>query len=110
MYFQECSQVVIGCACSAFVKSNVVDLINENIPLPRIIKGLHECVASRIDALARRLDLKRDIVITGGVAKNTVIIDALENVMGYEFTALPQNIDPQIVGALGAALIGYDKN
>ncbi|MCL6561083.1 MAG: 2-hydroxyglutaryl-CoA dehydratase, partial [Firmicutes bacterium] len=59
--------------------------------------------------LARRVGLERDIVITGGVAKNRGVVETLENILKYKFVTFPENIDPQIIGALGAAVIGFEK-
>lgn len=109
MHFEEGDPVMISNMCSVFAESEVINLINEEVPLPSIIKGLHNSIASKISALARRVGLEEDIVITGGVAKNRGVIEALGNFLGYKFVSFPENIDPQIIGALGAAVIAMEK-
>ncbi|RLG52559.1 MAG: 2-hydroxyglutaryl-CoA dehydratase, partial [Thermoproteota archaeon] len=49
----------------------------------------------------------RDVVVTGGVAKNEGFLKALEEKLGIEVKKPP--IDPQVVGALGAAVIALEK-
>jgi len=60
----------------------------------------------RIIPLATRVGLKRELTLTGGVAKNEGIISAFKRVLGFDVN-LPD--DPQVVGALGAALIAYEE-
>lgn len=109
MHFEEGDPAMISNMCSVFAESEVINLINEEVPLPSIIKGLHNSIASKISALARRVGLEKDIVITGGVAKNRGVVETLENIVGYKFVTFPDNIDPQIIGALGAAVVGFEK-
>ena len=45
--------------------------------------------------------------MTGGVAKNVGVIRSLERELGARLVQLP--VDPQIVGALGAAVIAKEK-
>ena len=103
------SAALISSMCSVFAESEVINLINEEVPLPSIIRGLHRSVAGRISTLARRVGLTKEIVVTGGVAKNRGVIDALKAVLRCDFGVLPEEYDPQIVGALGAAVIAYEK-
>ncbi len=63
-----------------------------------IVAGIHEAIASRIAAMARRVKIEPDIVLTGGVAKNRAMKKALEKEFGMEIKTPPE---PQIVGAVG---------
>lgn len=108
MHFEEGEACTIGNMCSVFAESEVINLVNEGTPLARIIKGLHISLASRVASLARRLGTEPDLVITGGVAKNPGVIDAVKNKLGAEIKTFPEGMDPQIIGALGAALIARD--
>ena len=108
MHFQDGEPCVIGNMCSVFAESEVINLVNEGTPLPRIIKGLHVSLASRVASLVKRLGLEPDIVVTGGVAKNRGVIDALQLKLKIEMKTFPDGVDPQIIGALGAALIAAD--
>ena len=53
-----------------------------------------------------RLCPQGDIVFTGGVAKNPCIIALLEQKLGQELLVAE---DPQLVGALGAALLAKEQ-
>jgi activator of 2-hydroxyglutaryl-CoA dehydratase len=77
------------------------------VELPRIVKGLLLSLAGRVASLSRRLGIVEDIVMTGGVAKNHGVRRAVENKLKIEVKHF-DGADPQIVGALGAALIADD--
>ena len=51
--------------------------------------------------MAGKLRMEKPITMTGGVAKNRGIVDALRRLLKSEIR-VPE--EPQIVGALGAAL------
>jgi predicted CoA-substrate-specific enzyme activase len=104
LHFEDGEPCVIGNLCSVFAESEVINLVNEGAPLPRIVKGLHQSLASRVASLARRIGLEPEVVVTGGVAKNRGVTDALGRKLGVSLRSLPSSVDPQIVGALGAAL------
>jgi len=67
-----------------------------------LIAGVHKAVASRVVAMASSLTFKPDAVFTGGVAKNVGVKKFLEEEIGMELL-VPD--EPQIIGALGAALL-----
>ncbi len=106
-YFREGDPCTITSMCSVFAESEVINLINDGVPLPGIVKGLLLSLASRVSALARRLGMVEEVVMTGGVAKSRGVRGALEKKLGIVLRDF-DGTDPQIVGALGAALIAAD--
>lgn len=108
MHFKEGEPCIIGNMCSVFAESEVINLVNEGVPLPRIVKGLHQSLASRIASMVKRVGIEPDVVVSGGVAKNRGVIDAIESKLNIKTTKFPEGIDPQIVGALGASVIARD--
>jgi len=72
-----------------------------------IVAGIHDAVASRIMSLVYRVGLEEDLTITGGVAKNIGVVTFLEKRLGVTSKKLP--VDPQIIGALGAALTAKEQ-
>lgn len=104
---QSRNPVAITSQCSVFAETEVVSRIAEGAEVVDIVAGIHEAIAARIMSLVYRVGLEKDITITGGVAKNIGVVTCLEKRMGVEAKKLP--IDPQIVGALGAALIAEMK-
>ncbi len=106
-YFGEGDPCTITSMCSVFAESEVINLINDGVELPRIVKGLLLSLAGRVASLSRRLGLVEDIAMTGGVAKNKGVQRAIESKLKTEIKHF-DGVDPQIVGALGAALIAAD--
>lgn len=97
----------ISSQCSVFAESEVVTLVNEGMDLEDIVAGLHASIASRLNSMVRKVGLTEDVVLTGGCAKNEGLAKALEEKLGVGVKKLPQ--DPQIAGAIGAALFAEDK-
>ena len=104
---QSTRPALITSQCSVFAESEVVSLVAEGKRVVDIVAGIHISIASRIMSLVNRIGLEPDLTMTGGVAKNIGVRKALEEKMGIEIKQIP--IDPQIIGALGAALIARDE-
>jgi predicted CoA-substrate-specific enzyme activase len=99
------SPVEISNICTIFTEQEVVSKLSCGIPLQDILGGLHQAIATRIYRLASRLRIEREVVVTGGCAKNAALIKALENKLGLP-VIVPDN--PLITGALGAALLARE--
>jgi predicted CoA-substrate-specific enzyme activase len=95
--------VAITTQCSVFAETEVVSLLAEGTDVVDIVAGIHDAVASRIMTLVNRVGLEREMTITGGVAKNRGVVDFIQKRIGLKAVDLP--LDPQIIGALGAALL-----
>ena len=106
-YFGEGDPCRITSMCSVFAESEVINLINDGVELPRIVKGLLQSLANRVSSLALRLGLVEAVAMTGGVAKNRGVRDAVEQKLNISMQDFG-DADPQLVGALGAALIAAD--
>jgi len=97
--------IKISSTCTVFAETEVVSLIADNQPKDVIIRGLHESIADRILGLVQRVGLEETVALTGGVAKNEGVVRALEDRLRVKLFIPPE---PQIIGALGAALIARD--
>ena len=95
------SEVKISSMCTVFAESEVTGLIARGTPRPEIARGLHEAICDRASALLKRVGVEKEVVFAGGVARNPCLKALLEERLGYPLL-VPDN--PQIVGALGAAL------
>ena len=95
-------KIEITSTCTVFAESEIVSLIGHGIDKGRIVKGLLYSVADRIISMISRLGLEEPVCLTGGVAKNTGILGALEEKLD---TKLLIPFEPQITGALGAAVL-----
>lgn len=71
-----------------------------------ITLGVHEAIAARVAGMARRVGPKERVVFAGGGALNRCLRQLLSRKLGLELT-VPQ--EPQIVGALGAALVACEE-
>jgi len=97
----------ISSTCTVFAQTEIVSLLASGESKENIIAGLHSSIANRVISMAKRVGVKPTIMMTGGVAKNIGVIKALERDLGME-VIVPSDIDPQLVGALGAALIANE--
>ncbi|MFA4837589.1 MAG: BadF/BadG/BcrA/BcrD ATPase family protein, partial [Dehalococcoidia bacterium] len=100
------SPAQISSQCSVFAESEVVTLVNDGVDIADIVAGIHKAIASRLISLVKKVGIKKDFTITGGVAKNIGVVKYLEEGLG-EIKKLPE--DPQLVGAIGAAVIAGEK-
>jgi predicted CoA-substrate-specific enzyme activase len=95
--------VAISNQCVVFAETEIISLINAGKDLSDIVSGLHKALAHRVASLAHGVELDSKLTMTGGVAKNQGMFRALQEALGVHIT--PMSTDPQIIGALGAALL-----
>ena len=94
--------------CVILAESEVISLINDGYNRFEICAGVAASVSNRIISLVKRVDLDEEVAFIGGVAKNALVVTNLERKLGLKFAHL-SGIDPQVVGALGAALVAGDQ-
>ena len=97
--------IKISSMCTVFAESEVVSLIADDQPKEVIIRGLHDSIADRVLGMVNRVGIEEEVTLTGGVAKNEGVARALEERLGVRMFIPPE---PQIIGALGAALLARD--
>jgi len=95
-------KIQISNLCTIFAQQEVVALLSRGERLEDIVAGLHNALASRVAALAQRLGIEPDLVLTGGGAKNTGMVRAVKESLGRELL-VPE--EPLLTGALGAAIL-----
>lgn len=98
-------KVPISSTCTIFAEQEVTAHISLGTALEDIIAGLHSAIASRVVNMTRRLSIETDLVITGGVAKNSGVVSAIKDYAGCS-VHVPEN--PLLSGATGAALLGKE--
>ena len=98
-------KIKISSMCTIFAQQEVVALLSQGEKPENILAGLHDALASRVAGLARRLGIQPDVVLTGGVAKNTGMVRAMRESLGLELL-VPE--EPLITGALGAAILAAE--
>ncbi|MBU0994577.1 MAG: 2-hydroxyglutaryl-CoA dehydratase [Proteobacteria bacterium] len=88
--------------CSIFMELEVLDALYSGKKLTHIAAGLSDAVAKRVASLSASVQMENPVCVTGGVSKNKGVLKFLEKRMQRTFVVLP--VDPQIAGALGAAV------
>lgn len=104
---QASEPVVLQNPCCIITEIEIRYLIMEGRDSADIAAGINDITARRILHLARNLGVRKDVAITGGIAKNTGVVSCLERALEMELVVFAQ--DPQIVGAVGAAVIAADR-
>ena len=99
-------EIKISSMCSVFAESEVISLIAQNKEKCDIIHALNESIAGKTNALLGRVGRESRFMMSGGVAQNIGVVKALEEKIGEELFIYDQ---PEIVGAIGAALFGLDE-
>ena len=99
------SRVAISSMCVVFAETEIIGLLASGVAGEDIIAGVQAAIAARVTSLAgRNIDLP--IVFTGGVAMVSGMNTALQSALGQTVTVSP---DPQMTGALGAAILAAEQ-
>jgi len=97
----------ISNVCAVFAQQDITRLIQQGVHRNDILAGACEAIVKRIYPLFQQVGgIEEAFVISGGVAKNIGVVKSLENRFGIKAHIAP---DPQIVGALGAAILAREK-
>jgi predicted CoA-substrate-specific enzyme activase len=92
--------------CAVFAKSEAIAQYRKGVAKSDILAGLHEAIATRSLNLLKRVSIQKEFTITGGIAKNSGMVAKLTEKVGMEPLLCP---DPQLAGALGAALFAVER-
>ena len=95
----------ISSMCAVFAETEIVGLLARGTAPESIAAGVFRSIARRMCALARRIALHDECVFTGGLATSPGFAAILSDELGLP-VRIPE--DPQVVGALGAALVALD--
>lgn len=98
-------ELKISSMCATFAETEVISLRAEGHSKPDVLGAVHLAIANRTLGLVSRVGKKGPVVMTGGVARNRAAVHYIEKVLGLP-VILPGN--PQVAGALGAALLALD--
>ena len=103
------SPVAITKICSVFTQFEVMCMISEGKNRSDIAAGIARAMADRLNTIVKKVGVEEDVAVTGGVAKNVAVVNNLKEVLGVEILEF-KKIDPQIIGALGAALFAKERS
>ncbi|MBN2177956.1 MAG: 2-hydroxyglutaryl-CoA dehydratase [Deltaproteobacteria bacterium] len=97
----------LAATCTVWAQAEVIHHLNDEKPIPDIASAINQAMAVRVAILARNVGVEREVCMTGGVAKNVAVVANLEKLLDVKVRRL--RVDPQMVGALGAALLAREK-
>jgi (R)-2-hydroxyacyl-CoA dehydratese activating ATPase len=100
--------ITLASACTVWAQADVIQHLNNGVPVADIAAGINSAMASRMSIIVNNIGFERDVVMTGGVAKNAGVVAALEKLLGLRIKRVTR-ADPQLAGAIGAALFAKDK-
>ncbi|MFX1414781.1 MAG: benzoyl-CoA reductase, bzd-type, subunit Q [Promethearchaeota archaeon] len=92
----------VSSTCVVFAKSEAVGLLRKGWPKEKVLAAYCSAMAHRVVTLLLRLGIEEKFAITGGIAKNIGVVKRIEDEL--KLKAPEPNIDPQLAGAIGAAL------
>jgi len=92
----------VSSTCVVFAKSEAVGLLRKGWLKEKVLAAYCSAMAHRVVTLLLRLGIEEKFAITGGIAKNIGVVKRLEDEL--KIKAPEPSIDPQLAGAIGAAL------
>lgn len=98
--------VTFTTGCAVFGESEAISRVAEGVSKEDILAGVHKALADKISTLIERVGLKEPCAISGGGGLNVGLIKRIEE-LGVQLL-IP--FQPQIVNALGAALIAGEQD
>jgi len=102
------SPISMSSQCTIFAESEIINYLSHSEPIENIAAGMHYSLVRRVIQMGKAASIrfKEDIVFSGGVARNTGMVKALEDLLG-EQVIVPE--DPQSTAALGVALMARER-
>jgi benzoyl-CoA reductase subunit A len=91
--------------CVVYAKSEAAGLLRKGWSKEEVLAAYCKAMAEQIYALVEKVGVKPKFAVTGGMAKNRGVMDRLMPMIGME--RMQTEWDPQIAGAVGAALFGF---
>jgi predicted CoA-substrate-specific enzyme activase len=98
--------VRITTTCTVFAESEILSWLGKGKKVEDILWGVHQSIAARSLGLLRRVGIEDEVSFTGGVARNTGMVRALEDALERRLNV---SADSHFIGALGAALFALDR-
>ena len=98
--------VSISTTCTVFAESEVLSWLARGRKIEDILLGVHGSIGKRSFGLLKRVGIDEEITFTGGVTKNTAMVQVLNELLGTEMNVSEES---HFMGALGAALFALER-
>jgi predicted CoA-substrate-specific enzyme activase len=95
-------EMQISSSCTVFPESEVTCLPAKGAGRHDVALALHHSVVRRATGMVKRVSVEQPVLFAGGVARNFCVTRLLEDALQTPMI-VPEN--PQMVGAIGAALL-----
>ncbi len=96
----------ISSVCAVLAESEIINHVSAGVSVEDILRGIHESLADRAGALLKRVEMKSELTLIGGVAKQAGMVRAIEDRLKIR-VCVPDHCD--FVCALGAGLLGLKR-
>jgi activator of 2-hydroxyglutaryl-CoA dehydratase len=93
----------ISSVCAVLAESEIINHVSAGVSVEDILRGIHESLADRAGSLLKRVEMKDEITLIGGVARQAGMVKALEERLRVR-VFVPEDCD--FICALGAAYLG----
>ena len=98
----------LNSTCVVFQKSEAIGRLQQAWSKESVVAALCSATASKVVQLLRRVGVEKELVVTGGIAKNVGVVTRLERELGIKSLPAHPRYDPQLAGAIGAALFATE--
>lgn len=96
----------VSSTCVVFAKSEALGLLRQGWSKENVLAAYCSAMAHRVFTLLDKVGVEKDFVITGGISKNVGVVKRLIDQLKINALPKPPQYDPQLAGAMGAALFG----
>ncbi|MBT8338500.1 MAG: hypothetical protein HKP58_12380 [Desulfatitalea sp.] len=95
-------QITMSSQCAVFAESEVVSLVNDGESVANILNAIFRSIVSSTRTLSKRIKILGDVVICGGLANNTRIVELAQEALETKLHVFRPRAD--YIAAVGAAL------
>ena len=98
----------VSSICAVLAETDVINIVSRGISAGDILRGIHLSMAGRYAKLLRAIAADGDVALTGGLAVDTGLAQALRDRLAEEQLGIAVRTHPQSIyaGAIGAAIWG----
>ena len=96
----------ISSVCAVLAESEIINHVSGGVSVEDIFRGIHDSLADRAGTLLRRVGLRDQVTVIGGVARQAGLIAALKQRLNIRVD-VPEECE--YVCALGAAVLGLKR-
>lgn len=101
------NKLPMNAQCVIFAESEVVGLIHAKTNKADISRAIHDAIGGRTAALIRRIGIREDVVLLGGVGRNLGFVASMQRELQVDHLCVPTA--PEFGAAVGAAVAAAEN-